>query len=185
MKIFQFNHRKAMRGIHLAAALLLILAAGRPSVRAAETTGGAPSEPIRITSDKLLIDNQANSADFTGNVKAVQGKTEVTADRLILYYHGSDQPDNGNRSDKIKKIHVQGHVRIVFDNRVAVGEQAVYTTDNRQLVLTGPNSQITSDNNVITGKEIIFDRNSGQVKVDNKGDGQVKAIIQSDQRGLN
>lgn len=185
MRIFQFKQRKAICGIHLAAVLLLILTAGCPSVRAAETDGGAPPEPIRITSDKLFIDNQANRADFTGHVKAVQGKTEVTADRLVIYYHGSDQPGNGNRSDKIKKIHAQGHVRIVFDNRVAVGEQAVYTTDKRQLVLTGQNSQITSDNNVITGNEIIFDRNNGHVKVDNKGDGQVKAIIQSDQRGLN
>ena len=183
MRISRFKaHAKIMT---LTAVAALVLAARYPVPQAAESGNGAPAEPIRITSDTLVIDNQANSADFTGHVKAVQGATEVTADKLTLYYHGSDQSKSGNRSDNIKKIHAQGHVRIALDNRVAVSEQAVYTTADRLLVLTGRNSQITSENNVITGNEIVFDRKSGRLKVDNKGEGQVKAVIQSDQRGLN
>ncbi|MEJ2039498.1 MAG: LptA/OstA family protein [Desulfosarcinaceae bacterium] len=166
-------------------AMAALLGAFCPRASAAESDGGAKAEPIRITSDKLVIDNQGSNAEFIGHVKAVQGATEVTADRLTLYYRGAKQPGAESDAGSIEKIHVQGHVRIVFDNRVAVSEQAVYTTSTRTLVLTGQDSRITSDNNMITGDEITFDRNSGRVEVDNKGDGQVRAIIQSDQKGLN
>jgi lipopolysaccharide export system protein LptA len=184
MKIYRYN-RPGFFSIILIAVTALLLTGPYFSAQAAESGSQARGEPIRITADKLVIDNKGNSAVFTGHVQAVQGSTEMTADQLTLYYRNSKQPKAENRANNIEKIHAQGHVRIVFDNRVAVSDQAVYTTDNRKIVLTGPGSQIVDDKNVITGDEIIFLRDQGQVEVNKKGNDQVKAVIQSGEKGLN
>jgi lipopolysaccharide export system protein LptA len=144
-----------------------------------------PGGPIDISADRLVSDTNERTAEFLGNVKVVQGTTTITADRLKLAYKAGNQekaPDPAQAgADSIDSIEATGHVRIALDNRVAVGEKAVYTTSDRKLVISGPGARITSGPDVIEGSTITFHRDSGKVEMV----GQVKAIIRSDQRGLN
>lgn len=151
---------------------------------AADAVGdGAAAEPIRITADRLVSDSNKRTAEFSGKVKAVQGQTIITADRLKLTYKDG-QRDN-TETESIDTIEAQGQVHITFDNRVAVSEKAVYTTVDRKLVLSGPNSKITSGQDVITGSRITFYRDAGRVEIVGDAENQVKATIHSDQSGLN
>ena len=148
------------------------------------------TEPIRITADKLVTNNRTNSAQFTGTVKAVQGDSILMADHLTLFYEsktGNDTaaPGAADASTGIKRIEARGHVRIEFDNRVAVGEQAVYITDERKLVLKGPGAKVVSGKDEVVGSKITFYRDDGRVSMEGDGKNRVKAIIHSDQRGLN
>ena len=156
---------------------------------AAEKPDAETPGPIEITSDRLVTDSNANTAEFSGNVTAVQGGTTVTADRLVLHYASGEKPGTGasekQASNNIKKIEAYGHVRIAFDNRVAVTEQAVYTTNDRILTLKGAGSKVTSGSDVVTGSLIVFDRQKGQVSMKGDDGNQVKAVIHTDQRGLN
>lgn len=164
--------------------MLGIVAAGGPTA-ADKATATQDKEPIRITADKLVTDDKAHSAEFSGNVTAIQGDTTVTAQRLILYY-GSPAPGQAEAGlNSIERMEASGHVHIRFDNRLAVSEQAVYTTSDRKLVLTGPGSQVTSGQNVVTGSKITFNRNDGSVVIEGDRKNQVEAEIHSDQRGLN
>lgn len=161
------------------------------TVRAGEPTGpdktasAQHKEPIRITADKLVTDDKAHSAEFSGNVTAIQGDTRVTAQRLILYYGSGNQGQAGMSMNSIERMEASGQVHIRFDNRLAVSEQAVYTTSDRKLVLTGPGSQVTSGQNVVTGSKITFDRNDGSVVIEGDPKNQVEAEIHANQRGLN
>ena len=130
-----------------------------------------------------MADNTLRTAEFSGNVRAVQGDTEVTADRLKLFY-GSQAAATAATSD-IEKIEAYGHVRITFDNKVAVGDQAIYITSERKLILQGPGSKVISGQDEIAGSKITFYRNDGRVILDSDAGNRVKAIIHSDQRGLN
>ena len=140
-----------------------------------------PSEPIHITADRLVSDSNNNCAEFTGKVRVIQGQTTIDADRLKLLYMDNAPPATGINTGDIKTIEAYGNVRIQFDNRVAVGQKAVYITQEKKLILTGPGAKITLDPDVVEGDRIIFYRDDGRVEIQ----GGVKAQIHSDQRGLN
>jgi lipopolysaccharide export system protein LptA len=160
-------------------ALCLMNAATLPA--AEKKLPSAPGEPISINADRLVSDTNQKTAEFLGNVKVVQGTTTITADRLKLAYKGDNADPTKAGAESIDTIEATGHVRIALDNRVAVGQKAVYTTSDRKLVISGPGAQITSGPDVIEGSTITFHRDSGKVEMV----GQVKATIRSDQRGLN
>jgi lipopolysaccharide export system protein LptA len=160
------------------------------SVDADRSATEQSADPIRITADKLVTNSRTNSAQFTGTVKAVQGESILMADRLTLFFEsnkGDDTtaPGTADASTGIKRIEARGHVRIEFDNRVAVGEQAVYITDERKLVLEGPGAKVVSGKDEVVGSKITFFRDDGRVSMEGDGKNRVKAIIHSDQRGLN
>jgi lipopolysaccharide export system protein LptA len=166
----------------------ILAAAG--SVDADRSATEQSADPIRITADKLVTNSRTNSAQFTGTVKAVQGESILMADRLTLFFEsnkGDDTtaPGTADASTGIKRIEARGHVRIEFDNRVAVGEQAVYITDERKLVLEGPGAKVVSGKDEVVGSKITFFRDDGRVSMEGDGKNRVKAIIHSDQRGLN
>ena len=143
------------------------------------------AEPIEITADKLVTDNTAKSADFTGNVHAVQGDTEVTAERLILFYESGGDQNASIEGGTIDRMEAFGQVRITFDNKVAVSDKAVYITKERKLILEGPGSKIVSGKDQVEGTKITFYRDSGRVALEGNADNRVKVTIHSDQRGLN
>ena len=176
-----FSRFAAIRTIGLFCALLLW---GTWTMAAAPETGNADS-PIQITADKLVTDHSASTAEFTGNVRAVQGDTEVIADRLKLFYGEGSSADAAAAGRNINRIEAYGQVRISFDNKVAVGDQAIYITKERKLILQGSQSKVISGQDEIVGSKITFYRNDGRVILDSDAKTRVKAIIHSDQRGLN
>jgi lipopolysaccharide export system protein LptA len=142
-------------------------------------------DPIRITADKLVTDNQKRSAQFSGDVKAVQGETVITADRLTIFYRSKKKSSSPDSAANIERMEADGHVRIEFDNKVAVSNQAVYIVVERKLVLSGPESKVISGKDEISGRKITFFRDNGHVVLEGDDENRVKAIIHSDQRGLN
>jgi lipopolysaccharide export system protein LptA len=146
----------------------------------------AASEPIRITAQRLITDSQESSAEFSGNVRATQGNTVITAQRIKIYYRptdGESQPAAGE--DSLKKIVASGDVEIKFDNRVAVTQEAVYITDEKRLVLSGPNSKIISGQDSISGSRITFYRATGRIQVEGEQGQRVEAVIFPGEKGLN
>ncbi len=145
------------------------------------------SDPMRITADRLESDSEARYADFIGNVTASQGTTVITADRLKVYYQGNPvkSGDDGPSEDSIKKLVSTGNVVIHFGDRVATAEEAIYIVKSRILLLTGPNSSITSGKNTVSGEKITFFRADGRIQVERGRDKQVEAIFYSGGKGLN
>jgi lipopolysaccharide export system protein LptA len=155
----------------------------------------APSGPsqndadqkIQITSDSLITNNQANYAEFIGNVRATQGANIISADRIKIFFQkgtqSQDNPVAGQES--ITKIVAQGNVTINFDNKVAVAEQAVYITRTKVMVLSGANSKITSGNDSISGEKITFSRTDGRINVEGSTEKRVNAVFFPGKNGLN
>jgi len=182
----------------LAALLLLIPAvtgwtAGNTptaSRKAAEQQAPAQSEtkpetaPIEITADRLISDTQNSQARFEGNVKAVQGDTTIEADRLQIHYKSDGAPQGSAGADALSKITASGNVRIKFDNRLAVTDEAVYITDQRILTLTGSPARVTSGEDRVSGTVIKFYRDSGRIEVQGGGGKQVEAIFHSGEKGI-
>ena len=151
---------------------------------AAEPEQQTPKSPIEITADMMVTDSQAHAAVFSGNVTATQGKTRLTADKLTIFYKAGSGAGAVAAND-IDRLEAGGHVRISFDNKLAVSNQAVYIIKERKLILEGPESKVVSGKDEITGSKITFYRDDGRMTLESDDRSRVKAIIHSEQRGLN
>ena len=93
------------------------------------------NERIKISADNLSVDNEAKFAEFKGNVKAQQGTNNIRSDSLRIYYKGglggNDKDKKVSGEEVIEKIVATGNVKISFDDKVAVSDEAVYIAHNR------------------------------------------------------
>jgi len=141
---------------------------------------------IHITSDRLISDNKAGYAEFIGHVKAIQGDTVITSDKLKIFFK-KNIADKGSLSlneKSIQKIVANNNVEIKFDNRVATAQQAVYNTETMVLVLSGNNSKVISENDSISGEKITFYRMDGRINVESGNKKRVEAVFYSGQKGI-
>jgi len=141
---------------------------------------------IHITADRLIAEGNSNNAEFIGNVRAVQETTVITSNKLKIFYKkdSSGIEVNSKGGESIKEIIATGNVKILFDDKIAETEQAVYTAETRILVLNGPNSKITSGKNTISGSKITFFRDDGRINVEGSGSKRVEAFFESDGKSL-
>jgi lipopolysaccharide export system protein LptA len=153
-------------------------------VSAVQPKQQASPTPIEITADSMVTNSQKHAAVFSGNVTATQGKSRLTADQLTIFYKSGSKGESAGTND-IERLEAQGHVRIMFDNKLAVSNQAVYIIKERKLVLEGPDSKVISGRDEIAGAKITFYRDNGRMILESDDRSRVKAVIHSQQRGLN
>lgn len=149
-----------------------------------KTAPEAVSETIRITADNLKVNTQSNQAVFSGNAKAVQGSTHLSADRLTISYRKESQ-DTDTTSDTIDMILAEGNVRIEMDDGIAVADKAEYFAGERKLVLSGPGTKVINTQGEMNCGMIVYLRDQGTMECRKDGDQQVKAVIKTTERGLN
>ncbi|GBC62627.1 lipopolysaccharide transport periplasmic protein LptA [Desulfonema ishimotonii] len=154
--------------------------AASPDKQTQDTTA-----PIHISAESLMADDLKKYAEFIGQVRAVQGGTVITSDRLRLYYEGNpdstDTTKAGTAQGGIKKIVATGSVRIEFDDMVAEGQEAVYTTGDRVLVLSGPDARVIREKSgTVSGSKITVHRDDGRIKFE----GGVTGVFYPGEKGL-
>jgi len=165
--------------------LVIHMAYANDTARNPKQKSPGKNEAIHITSDRLAADNKAGYAEFIGNVKATQGDTVITSDKLKIFYKkniANKGPLSVNE-ESIHKIVADGNVEIKFDNRVATAHQAVYNTETMVLVLSGNNSKIISDKDSISGEKITFYRTDGRINVESGNKKRVEAVFYSGKKG--
>lgn len=162
-------------------AMILFLAMSIPDRNVSAFDKGQDNSNVQIKADNLVAYNEASYAEFTGNVSAVQGTTLITSDKLKIYY--SKAPENKGKKDtgeeSIKKVVATGNVVIRSENRTAYTSMAEYTPASKVVVLSGPDSKVTSGNNFVTGEKITFYVNEDRVVVERSKEKQVEAVFYS------
>ena len=136
-------------------------------------------EQIEITADSLDVDNRNRTFVFKGNVKVVQGQTEITSRQLKVWYNensesGAKSPGGNSR---IRDIEATGNVVILFDGRTAKADKAVYSTADETLTLLGENPTIVDGKNSIRGTKITLYRAKDRIKVEGSSKGRVEAVF--------
>lgn len=185
MKTLTYNSF-AVRSLFVLTATLVIIAGFMVSFVFAEGEDLKENKKIYITADKLIADSEAKWAEFIGNVRAVQEDTVITADRLKIFYKKVEDNNKNLTSDEgsIEKIISSGNVKINFDDKVAVAEHAVYTSETGVLVLTGPNSKVTSGTNFVSGEKITIYRAEDRMTVESGNEKRVEAVFYSKEKGI-
>ncbi len=161
--------------------LMMCLAVPIQNRKAYALDKGKDTSNIQIKADSLVAYNEDSYAEFSGNVSAVQGTTQITSDKLRIYYskaaENKGKKDTGEES--IKKVVASGNVVILSENRTAHTSMAEYTLATKVIVLSGAGSKVTSGNNYVSGEKITFYVNEDRVIVERSKEKQVEAVFYS------
>lgn len=112
--------------------------------------------PVDIVSDRFEIQGRRNEAVWTGNVRAVRGKTILTCQRLIAHY---------NKAQDITRIECVGNVEATHGDMWARGERADFDNVAGLLVVTG-SPEARKGPNQIRGARILFDVTRDTISVE-------------------
>jgi len=121
-------------------------------------------EPIYVTSDKVEYLDRKKEGEFTGNVRAVQGKLTLTSNKLKVLFDESGQ--------KISQIIATGSVRVTREDLIVMSENAVFFNEEQKMVLTG-RPQVTTKDNKFSGEKITIFLKEDRIVIDS----QVKGLI--------
>jgi lipopolysaccharide export system protein LptA len=187
-------------------ALLLLAGAALAQATTSQMSGLKlnKDEPIQIESDKLEIHDQEHTADFTGNVKVVQGTTTLQAGHMTVFYKpkGGDANANGaatkasetKAADKeapasiasgnadIDHIIVTDKVFLSSGTQTATADNGSFDMAKQLFILKGDKVVLSDGPNVFTGCQLTVHMATGEAQLDSCG-GRVQ--IQLDPKSQN
>ena len=159
----------------LRAASLLTLAAGlvlaAGSAGAQQTSSNmkgmklSNDQPIQIQSDKLEIRDQENKAEFTGNVKVVQGTTTLQAGRMVVHYKSGGGSVASGDAD-IETIDVFDKVYLKSQSQEATADTGTFNMVNETLLLKGRKVVLSEGENVFVGCQLTVAMKTGEATLD-------------------
>ncbi|OGR30563.1 MAG: hypothetical protein A2139_00770 [Desulfobacca sp. RBG_16_60_12] len=183
------------RFLALAGLLVMFWAVSPPEIGAAPKPQGPEKEvPLHITAARLEADQSKGMVVFSGQVKAIYGDATLYSDQLLVYFKPKPAPAKGAApapqkkaepsplgdmgAEKIDRIVAKGNVRMVQEDRVATGDEAIYYKDRDEVVLTG-NPQLWRAENTLKGERIIFNLETKKVLVESSPQRRVEALLYS------
>lgn len=125
------------------------------------------SQPVEVTSDRLNIDQTDGTAVFTGNVVVVQGDLTMTAARVVVEYTDTEPRE-------IDRIVASEDVVLVNGAETAEGDEAVYTMQDRFVVMTG-DVVVTQPDTAISGDLLTVNLDSGTGVME----GRVRTVLRT------
>jgi len=183
------------------AALMFASAAAVAAQPAAQQPSGAmqgfsanKDQPVKITANSLEVRDKIRQATFMGDVKLVQGDTNVSCKTLVVFYEDTATTGNkkkaapaegqqqGGASQQIKRAECKGDVLIVQKDQTASGELGVFDIKSNTMTLTG-SVVVTQGQKVMRGDRMVANLTTGVTTVDSppsgasKGGGRVEVML--------
>jgi lipopolysaccharide export system protein LptA len=113
---------------------------------------GDPTLPVEVTADQLQVNQTDGTAVFIGNVVVIQGQMRLTAP-LVKVDYAQDRK-------AIARLDASGGVTLVNGGEAAEAENAIYTSDAGEVVMTG-NVLVTQGSSALSGNQLTVDLNAG------------------------
>ena len=113
---------------------------------------GDPTQPVEVTADQLQVNQASGTAIFSGSVIVVQGTMRLTAPQVQVDYAADGK--------KIARLHATGGVTLANGGEAAEAQDAVYTIDSGQVVMTG-DVLLTQGTSALSGKVLTVDLVTG------------------------
>lgn len=125
-------------------------------------------QPIQIESNQLEVREQEKTAEFTGNVKVVQGATTLQAGRMVVHYRGEGTSVTNGNAD-IDNIDVYDKVFLSSGTQQATADKGHFDMAAQTFVLEGDRVVLSEGQNVFVGCRLTVLMQSGQAKLDSCG----------------
>lgn len=152
---------------HRPALLLSILLAGAagPALGQGAVSalkGHNSNAPVDVEADRIEVQDRADRAVFSGNVRATQADLTMSSARLTVAY------DGGASGTQIKRLDASGGVTVRSPSETARGSVAIYDLDRRLITMLG-NVTLTQGQNTVNGGRLVIDLTSGRSTIDGRG----------------
>ena len=153
------------------AGIILAMAAGAATAALAQVKQSDPvsglkghngNAPVDVQADRIEVQDRADRAIFTGNVRVVQAEMTLDAPRLTVAYSNSK---GGGGSPQIQRLDASGGVVVRSPTETAKGDFGIYDLNRKLITLLG-NVQLTQKQNQVSGSRLVIDLESGRAVVD-------------------
>jgi lipopolysaccharide export system protein LptA len=145
--------------------LILVLALGAlsPCLASAQAVsalkGHDSNAPVDVEADRIEVQDRADRAIFSGNVRVKQSDLTLQSQRLTVAYAG------GGGGTQIQRLDAAGGVTVVSPSERATGNFAIYDLNRKLITMLGNVNLVRGDSNVRGGR-LVIDLNSGRATVD-------------------
>lgn len=126
--------------------------------------GHNSNAPVDVEADRIEVQDRADRAIFSGNVRVTQAEMMMSSARLTVAY------DGGTSGTQIKRLDASGGVTVRSPSETARGSVAIYDLDRRLITMLG-NVTLTQGQNTVTGGRLVIDLDSGRSTIDGQGVG--------------
>lgn len=149
-------------------ALLLVLALAGPA-SAQALKGHNANAPVDVDADRIEVQDRADRAIFSGNVKVRQGGLSLDAARLTVAY------SRAGGGPQVQRIDASGGVLVRSASESATGSFAIYDLNRRLITMIG-GVTLNQGANVVRGGRLVIDLNSGRSVIDGSAVGSGSGI---------
>ncbi len=159
----------------------LVLVAGLATAPVAVGQISQAGGPIRVNADRSEVRERDRQVVFTGSVDIVQGEARLRANRVILNYEASGDPDRGSGIGggfgDITTMSAIGDVFYTTPDLKARGDRGLYLAADETIVLTG-NVVLIRCEDVASGEKLTIQIEDGLYQLEG-GDGRVRMYLPS------
>jgi lipopolysaccharide export system protein LptA len=154
-------------------ALVLALLASAP-VHAQALKGLNVNGPVDVDADRIEVQDRADRAIFSGNVRVRQGGLSLDAGRLTVAYVGGIS----GGGPQIQRLDASGGVTVRSASETARGDFAIYDLNRRLITMLG-GVVLNQGANTVRGGRLVIDLNSGRSVIDGSSVGGAPGVTGS------
>ncbi len=121
-------------------------------------------EKVNVSADNLEVDENSNTATFTGNVEITQGEMRLAAPKVVAVY------GEGGPSDLENFTASGGRIRMVFDDQTVDADTAYYDFAQRVLTFTG-SVAVDNGSGTVNADKLVIDTRAGTSSFTSAGGG--------------
>lgn len=151
--------------LFLATAALIAAAPAFGQAAISSLKGHNANAPVDVSADRIELQDRADRAVFSGNVKVRQGDMTLDAQRMTVAYARPSAAPGGKGDPQVQRIDASGGVVVTSPTETARGQFGIYDLNRRIITLIGGVSLVRGPSNV-NGSRLIIDLNTGRSTVD-------------------
>ena len=114
--------------------------------------------PVDVEADRIEVQDRADRAIFSGNVRVQQGSLNLTAARLTVAY------STGGSGVDIQRLDAAGGVTVRSPSETARGQFAVYDLNRRLITMIG-GVTLEQGANTVRGGRLVINLDTGRAVV--------------------
>lgn len=118
--------------------------------------------PVDVEADRIEVQDRADRAIFSGNVRVQQAEMTLTAARLTVAYANRQGNDGGVQ---IQRLDAAGGVVVRSPGETARGQFAIYDLNRRQITMLGGVS-LDQGANTVRGGRLVINLDTGRSVID-------------------
>ena len=143
--------------------LIALVAVAATGVAGAQSRHDS-SAPIDFAADHMELQDKANRAILSGNVRVAQAEMVLTAARVTIAYTGKAT----NGSPQASRIDASGGVTVTRPDQRAIGSYGVYDVGRRTVIMLG-GVKLTQGANTVSGSRLTINLDTGKAVIDGGG----------------